>query len=74
MWTLGYRAVLADAGAWIRDDAPITVEDILLSLVLALFPEGQPDDTVAWLKEYAQRTLEFLRKWKNSRPGLISSK
>lgn len=56
----GYTIVLADAGAWVRDDAPIDVETIWLALVLSLYPEGGPDSKVAWLAEYARRVWSFL--------------
>ena len=55
------RVVFADAGAWIRDDAPITTHDILLALVLALFPAGKPDTLTGWLQEYTRQAWEFLR-------------
>jgi hypothetical protein len=57
---LDHRVVLADAGAWIRDDAPITHHDILLALVLALYPEGNPDGVGGWVKEYARQAKELL--------------
>jgi hypothetical protein len=57
---LDFRVELADAGAWIRDDAPITHQDILLALVLALYPDGRPEDMGGWLGEYAARVREFL--------------
>ena len=55
-----FRVVLADAGAWIRDDAPITHQDVLLALVLALYPEGNPDESKGWLRAYAKRASELL--------------
>lgn len=55
----GHRVVLADAGAWVRDDAPISVETIWLALVLALYPEGQPDGSGGWLAEYGRRVQAF---------------
>lgn len=55
-----FRVELADAGAWIRDDAPITHQDILLALVLALYPDGSPDGVSNWVKEYAAQVREFL--------------
>ncbi|NVB42107.1 hypothetical protein G6O69_30065 [Pseudenhygromyxa sp. WMMC2535] len=57
---LGHRVVLADAGAWIRDDAPITHQDILLALVLSLYPEGKPTEFSGWITEYAKQVREFL--------------
>lgn len=57
---LDYRVVLADAGAWIRDDEPITHQDILLALVLALYPDGKPGDAGGWLGEYARQVKELL--------------
>lgn len=57
---LDFRVELADAGAWIRDDEPITHQDILLALVLALYPDGSPDGAKGWVKEYAAQVREFL--------------
>ena len=57
---LGYRVVLADAGPFLRDDEPISVAQILLALVLGLFPEGQPEGVTGWLGEYRQRAWTFL--------------
>lgn len=56
----GYRVVLADAGAWVRDDAPVSVETIWLALILALYPDGGPESVGGWLAEYARRTWTFL--------------
>ena len=55
-----YRVVLADAGAWVRDDAPITHHDILLALVLSLYPDGKPSGFTGWAKEYARQVGELL--------------
>lgn len=55
-----YTVVLADAGAWVRDDAPITVETIWLALVLSIYPEGGPDSPVGWLAEYARQVWALL--------------
>ncbi|NJK33161.1 MAG: hypothetical protein HC927_12570 [Deltaproteobacteria bacterium] len=57
---LDFSVVLADAGAWIRDDAPITHQDVLLALVLALYPDGSPDGAKGWLREYANQVRELL--------------
>lgn len=56
---LDFRVELADAGAWIRDDAPITHQDILLALVLALYPDGSPDGVKGYVAEYARQVREF---------------
>ena len=55
-----YDVVLADAGAWVRDDEPITHHDILLALVLALYPDGKPDTLTGWAKEYAKQVGALL--------------
>lgn len=55
-----YDVVLADAGAWVRDDEPITHHDILLALVLALYPDGKPDTLTGWAKEYAMQVGALL--------------
>ncbi len=55
-----YRVELADAGAWIQDDEPITHHDILLALVLALYPEGQPEGFPGWATEYAEQVHKLL--------------
>jgi hypothetical protein len=60
LMALDFRVVLADAGAWIRDDAPITHQDVLLALVLALYPDGGPNGMKGWLFEYAQQVKELL--------------
>ncbi|MEM7582735.1 MAG: hypothetical protein AAF560_05095 [Acidobacteriota bacterium] len=57
----GFQVVLADAASWIRDDQPITTRDILLALILALYPSGRPDSGVGWLTEYAKQVWEFLQ-------------
>lgn len=57
----GYRVVFADAGAWIRDDAPITTQDILLALVLALYPAGKPEGIAGWLGEYTRQVQAFFQ-------------
>lgn len=56
----GYRVVLADAGAWVRDDQPIGIETVWLALVLSLYPSGGPDSSTGWLAEYARRAWAFL--------------
>lgn len=56
----GLHVVLADAGAWIRDDRPIMVEDLWLALVLSIYPDGGPEHPVGWLAEYARRAWAFL--------------
>lgn len=56
----GHRVTLADAGAWIRDDAPVTHQDILLALVLALYPDGNPDGATGWIREYARQVKELI--------------
>lgn len=55
-----FQVALADAGSWIRDDHPITTRDIQLALVLALYPDGRPEDARGWLKEYSQRVWALL--------------
>lgn len=55
-----YKVVLADAGAWVRDDEPITHHDILLALVLALYPEGKPSSLTGWAKEYVAQVTALL--------------
>lgn len=57
---LAYKVVLADAGAWVRDDEPITHHDILLALVLALYPEGKPTGLTGWAKEYVRQVTALL--------------
>jgi hypothetical protein len=57
---LDYKVVLADAGAWVRDDEPITHHDILLALVLALYPEGKPTGLTGWAKEYVRQVTALL--------------
>ncbi len=57
----GCHVVLADAGAWIRDDRPIAVEDLWLAMVLSVYPDGGPDAPVGWLADYAKRAWAFLQ-------------
>jgi hypothetical protein len=54
-----YNVVFADAGAWIRDDAPITTQQVLLALVLALYPTGRPGEARGWLQDYRDRVAAF---------------
>ena len=56
----GFEVIVADAGEWVRDDEPIETHDILLALVLALYPKGGPDSAGGHLKEYAKRVWTFL--------------
>ncbi len=55
----GYHVVMADAGQWIGDDRPIETEDLMLALVLSLYPDGKPDETRAWAREYASKLQKF---------------
>lgn len=56
----GRRVVLADAGQWLSDDRPLETEDLMLALVLALYPAGRPDDAAEWVREYATKAWTFL--------------
>ncbi|WP_146157510.1 hypothetical protein [Enhygromyxa salina] len=55
----GYRVVYADIGAWLSDAAPLTTTDLLLALVLALYPSGTPSGTSGWLRDYAAQVGKF---------------
>lgn len=57
----GHHVVMADAGQWLGDERPIETEDLMLALVLALFPEGKPEDAKAWVQEYVAKAQNFLR-------------
>lgn len=56
----GYRVVMADAGQWLSNERPLTTEDLMLALVLALFPDGKPEDAGGWVGEYAKQAWKFL--------------
>ncbi len=55
-----YCVVMADAGQWLGDDRPIETEDLMLALVLSLYPDGKPDNSKAWVREYAAKVSKFL--------------
>ena len=56
----GYEVVMADAGQWLSNERPLNSEDLMLALVLALFPDGSPEDAEGWTGEYAKRAWAFL--------------
>lgn len=55
----GYRVIFADAGEWIRDDQPMTTQDMLLALILTLYPSARPDSLSGWVREYVQQVWSF---------------
>ena len=55
-----YHVVMADAGQWLSDARPILTEDLMLALVLSLYPDGKPDGAKAWVREYATKVQKFL--------------
>jgi hypothetical protein len=57
----GYHVVMADAGQWLSDEEPLSTEDLMLALVLSVFPDGKPEGATGWLREYAQQVGAFLR-------------
>lgn len=56
----GYDVVMADIGAWLSDDRPLTPEDLLLAAVLAVHPDGAPEQARAWAREVGERFRKFL--------------
>lgn len=59
--TQGYRVVMADAGQWLSDERPVSTEDLMLALVLSVFPDGKPEGVNAWAGEYVERVWKFLQ-------------
>lgn len=56
----GHHVVMADAGQWLGDQRPIETEDLMLALVLSLYPDGKPDDAKGWVREYVGKAQNFL--------------
>jgi len=56
----GYEVVYVDIGRWLSDREPLTTTDLLLTLVLALFPDGSPKSTTGRLAEFARRAQNLL--------------
>jgi hypothetical protein len=57
----GYRVVMADVGQWLSDGRPVSTEDLMLALVLSVFPDGKPEGAQGWAREYATQVWEFLK-------------
>ncbi|MCA9681400.1 MAG: hypothetical protein KC457_04325 [Myxococcales bacterium] len=57
----GYHVVMADAGQWLGDDRPLETEDLMLALVLALYPEGKPEGVKTWVREWANKAQNFFK-------------
>lgn len=57
----GYRVVMADVGQWLSDERPVSREDLMLALVLSVFPDGKPEGANAWAGEYVKRVWKFLQ-------------
>ncbi len=51
----GYDVIYADVGRWLSDREPITTTDLLLALVLAVYPKASPDGSSGRLREFARR-------------------
>jgi hypothetical protein len=62
-----YHVVMAEAGQWIGDARPIESEDLMLALVLSLYPNGRPDRTKPWMRDYVSKAQKYLR----SEAGLV---
>ncbi len=56
-----YHVVRADAGLWIGDTRPIEPEDLMLALVLSLYPDGDREPTKGWMREYVGKAQKYLR-------------
>lgn len=55
----GYRVEYADIGPWLSNNEPITTTDLLLAIVLALYPSGKPQGG-GWAREYAAQFGKLL--------------
>lgn len=55
----GYEVVYADVGRWLSDREPITTTDLLLALVLTLYPKDSPDSSSGRLREFGQRARKL---------------
>lgn len=56
-----HHVVMADAGQWLSDERPIETEDLMLALVLSIFPDGKPDGGKGWVREYAAKVQKFFQ-------------
>lgn len=54
-----YNVIMADVGAWLSDDEPLSSEDLMLAMILSVYPGG-PDGGSGWLREYTQRAWKLL--------------
>jgi hypothetical protein len=70
----GYRVVMADAGQWLSNERPLTTEDLMLALVLSLFPDGKPEDIGGWVGEYATQAWRFLNSKVELQGGIAAVK
>ncbi len=61
-----HHVVIADAGQWLGDSRPIETEDLMLALVLSLYPEGKPQAAKGWVRQYVHKAQNFL----NAKVGL----
>lgn len=66
----GYRVVMADTGQWLSDERPVSTEDLMLALVLSVFPDGKPEGPSAWTGEYVKRVWQFLKSEVNLEGGV----
>lgn len=55
-----YRVVYADIGSWLSDTQPITTTDLLLAIVLALYPDAKPDTATGWVRKYTDEVGKLL--------------
>jgi hypothetical protein len=56
----GYEVIMTDVGAWLSDDRPLASEDLLLAAVLAIHPDGAPEQGRDWAREAGERFRKFL--------------
>lgn len=56
----GYDVIYADIGRWLSDREPVNTTDLLLALVLTLYPKGSPDGSSGRWHEFARRTRSLL--------------
>ncbi|NVB42863.1 hypothetical protein G6O69_33895 [Pseudenhygromyxa sp. WMMC2535] len=64
----GYEVIYADIGRWLNDREPITVSDLQLSLVLALFSAAMPEGASERVRELWRRVSNLL--WADVTPAV----
>jgi hypothetical protein len=60
-WQRKDHGVVADAGQWLGDARPLQPQDLMLSLVLSLYPDDNPEHSRGWMREYMAKAQRYLR-------------